>query len=420
MYHYSKKLFYLLTVNFSALFFIGCAQPQNADDLMPSTKSSCTGQIIKETYIVKYKSGEFKSYKYSDREKFKKEIVEPQLTQIAYIEFDQKFELQPRELGVFSPQMIDNWGLQKVGAESAWQSGHFGQGVTVAVVDSGVDVNHNLLRNQIAYNLAESGFDSRGFDKRSNGIDDDNNGYIDDYAGFDFVNQSGQMVDTVSHGTHVAGIIAAEHSSSVVISTSVQGLAPKAKILPVRFLGNQGGTLDGALRSLDYAKKRGVQVINASWGGDACSQALQDKVREVTDAGIIFVAAAGNNGSNLDFSPEFPAAFRFGLQITVGSSGTRDGMSSFSNFSRTFVDLFAPGFNIFSTLPNNSIGAESGTSMAAPFVSAAVAVLMSARPSASPIEIIEALYSSVDTNPEYLNKTSGRLNVSRAIDKIIK
>ncbi|MEK6555955.1 MAG: S8 family serine peptidase, partial [Bdellovibrionota bacterium] len=195
--------------------------------------------------------------------------------------------------------------------------------------------------------------------------------------------------------------------------------APRAKILPVRFLDTSGGTLEGALGALEYAKRRGAQIINASWGGEGCSRALADKVQEITAAGIIFVVAAGNNGSNLDFFPEFPAVFRSALQVTVGSSGTMDGMSSFSNYSRTFVNLFAPGFNIVSTLPNSRIGAESGTSMATPYVAAAAAVLLSVKPSASPQEVLNALYSSVDTNPEYQNSTSGRLNVARAVNQML-
>lgn len=410
----SKFLFALVAV----LFLGACAKPSTSEDLMPSAKSVCTGATVLSSYIVKFKSGEFKTYHFADREDFKKQIVEPNLEKIDYIELNQRFELEPNDYARaprFEPNMIDNWGLRMINAPAAWQAGIFGQGVTVAVVDSGVDINHPLLRNQIAYNSGETGFDSQGRDKRVNGIDDDGNGYIDDYAGYDFVNNRGVMSDTVNHGTHVAGIISAEHSSTTVSNNSVQGLAPRAKVLPVRFLDSRGGTLDGALNSIEFARRRGVQIINASWGGEGCSRALLDKVKQVTDEGIIFVAAAGNNGSNLDIFPEFPAAFRFPLQITVGSSGTQDLMSNFSNYSRKFVDVFAPGLNIFSTLPGNSVGPESGTSMAAPFVAAAAALLYSAKPSATPAEIVNAIYGSVDRNPDFLNRTQGRLNVSRAL-----
>ena len=406
----------LFTLLLSSLLLIGCGQEPTAESLMPVENLSCSGQYIKEKYLVKFRSGEIRSYYFTNREQFKSQIVEPNLSLIEYIEYDQRFEFSPRENGVFSGSMIDNYGLVRINAAAAWQKGVRGQGVTVAVVDSGVDISHPQLSQQIAYNQGEMGLDSKGLNKSLNGVDDDGNGYVDDYAGYDFIENSGQMVDTVSHGTHVAGIIAAQHNLDFVSNSQVQGLAPQAKILPVRFLGNGGGTLEGALNSLDYARKRGVQIINASWGGSGCSQALQDKVREITSAGIIFVAAAGNSGASLDQFPEFPAAFRFPLQITVGSSGTRDGMSSFSNYSRALVDLFAPGFNIFSTLPQNRVGAQSGTSMAAPYVAAAAALLYSANPNAAPENVVNALLNSVDVNVEFLNRSQGRLNVARALE----
>jgi subtilisin family serine protease len=420
----SYKFFFVLV---GLLFLAACAEPQGSEVLMPSSKSTCSGEFIKDRYIVKFKNGKFKGYRFADREKFKAEVVEPQLQEIDYIEYDQKFEIAPptkvsakfADNVAFSPQAIDNYGLRMIGAASVWQAGYLGQGVVVAVVDSGVDVSHPLLRNQIAYNMGEVGSDAKGNNKKSNGVDDDGNGYVDDYAGFDFVSNTGNMVDTVTHGTHVSGIIAAEHNSTTVSNSAVQGLAPRAKILPVRFLSSSGGTLEGALNSLEYAKRRGAQIINASWGGEGCSRALYDKVKEITDAGIIFVAAAGNNGSNLDFFPEFPAALRFPLQITVGSSGTQDLMSNFSNYSSTLVNLFAPGFNIFSTLPNGQIGAESGTSMAAPYVAAAAAVLLSVKPNATPQEVVNAIYSSVDRNQDFANTTRGRLNVARAANQIL-
>lgn len=389
---------------------------------MPTQGSlSCEGEIIKNNFIVRYKNGDTKSFRYDDPEKFKNEIVVPAVNDISYIEFDQKFEIKkPAAIGsnAFAPQAIDNWGLHRINAAAAWQQGITGTGVTVAVVDSGVDIFHSQLQSQIAYNLGETGTDSAGQDKRFNGKDDDNNGFRDDYAGFDFANNSPQMIDEARHGTHVGGIVAAQHNDVLVRNDKVQGLAPGAKILPIKFIGPNGGSLDGAIKSLEYARRMKVKIVNASWGGPGCSRALNDKVRDVTSDGIIFVVASGNNGSNLDHSPEFPAAFRHGLQVTVGSSGMQDGMSSFSNYSRTLVDIFAPGFNIFSTLPNNAIGAETGTSMAAPYVSAALALLWSAKPSAGPEEIISALYSGVSKNPDYMNTTEGRLDVAASLSAI--
>ncbi len=390
-----------------------------ANSLIPSQDSlSCEGEIIKDNYIVRFKNGETKSFRYADREKFKNEIVVPAVNDISYIEFDQKFKIEKpaaESVGTFTAQAIDNWGLTRINAASAWQQGIIGSGVTVGIVDSGVDIYHSQLQNQIAYNAGEMGPDSNGQDKRFNGKDDDGNGFADDYAGFDFVNNSPQMVDEAIHGTHVGGIIAAEHHDTIVRNDKVQGLAPGAKILPIKFIGPKGGSLDGAIKSLEYARRMKVKIVNASWGGPGCSRALNDKIKDVTDDGIIFVVASGNSGANLDHAPEFPAAFRHALQVTVGSSGMQDGMSTFSNYSNTFVNIFAPGFNIFSTLPNNSIGAETGTSMATPFVSAALALLWSAKPNATPAEIISALYAGVSKNPDYMNTSEGRLDVAASL-----
>lgn len=403
------------------MFAAGCSKPQFSESMMPSESLSCSGQIIKNKYIVRYKNGETVSYAFDDREKFKTEVVEPVIDTIDYIEFDQVFKVDPPAADAnssYTAQALDNWGLSRINAQYAWQQGVTGVGVTVAVVDSGVDINHSQLQNQIAYNQGEIGTDSRGRDKRFNGVDDDGNGQIDDYAGFDFANNKAAMVDEVQHGTHVAGIIAAQHNDSFVRNDKVQGLAPGAKVLPVKFIGATAGSLDGAIKSLEYARKMKVKIVNASWGGPGCSKALSDKIRDVTNDGIIFAVAAGNSGANLDVAPEFPAAYRHSLQVTVGSSGMADGMSSFSNYSRTLVNIFAPGFNIFSTLPNNQIGAESGTSMATPYVAAALALLWSSRPAATAEEVISAMYASVVKNTDYMNSTEGRLDVAGALARL--
>lgn len=386
---------------------------------MPSESASCGGQIIKNKFIVRYKNGETKTFRYEDREQFKNEVVVPAVNEISYIEYDQKFVIEKPSGSAFTTQaVVDNWGLTRINAAAAWQQGITGTGVTVGVVDSGVDISHSQLQSQIAYNAGEMGNDQSGRDKRFNGRDDDGNGFVDDYAGYDFANNRATMVDEALHGTHVGGIITAQHNDTFVRNDKVQGLAPGARILPIKFIGADGGSLDGAIRSLEYARKMHVKIVNASWGGPGCSQALNDKIGDLSDAGIIFVAASGNDGQNLDNFPSFPASFRHALQVTVGSSGMQDGMSSFSNYSNTFVNIFAPGFNIYSTLPNNQVGAESGTSMATPYVSAALALLWSAKPSATPAEVISALYAGVTKNPNYMNTTQGRLDVAASLAKI--
>lgn len=393
----------------------GCGGPDSTERVMPTEVATCGGQAIKSRYIVRYKSGHTAIVQNHDREKFKEEFVRPNLDDIEYIEYDQKISVRdfaPELLETtrsVQPTLIDNWGLSRIRSEVAWQQGYYGQNTIIAVIDSGVDISHPALANQVLQNSNEI----------VNGIDDDGNGYVDDIIGYNFLDQSPLVTDQIAHGTHVAGIIAAKHSDNHVSTTHVQGIAPQAKILPLKFIDSNGGTLSGAIEALEYARRAGVHIINASWGGPACSRSLSDKIKDVTNEGIIFVTAAGNSGQNLDLRPEYPAAFSHFLQLTVGSSGIMDGMSSFSNYSRRLVHLFAPGFDITSTLPGQAVGRQSGTSMATPFVAGALAVLRSAQPTATPEELIDALLSSVDTNPTYQNATQGRLNVASALKKLL-
>jgi subtilisin family serine protease len=222
----------------------------------------------------------------------------------------------------------------------------------------------------------------------------------------------------LGHGTHVAGIIAAQHDDNLHMTGYVQGIAPQAKILPVKFLGEDGGTMSGALRSIDYAISRGAKIINASWGGTGCSLSLRQKVSEVANRNILFVAAAGNNGVNLERYPEYPAAFNLPTQITVGAIGETLFMANYSNYSTEYVHIFAPGSQVVSTIPGQAYAAYSGTSMATPFVAGAAAVLLSARPDLSPADLRRLLFTTVQQDNTYSNLTRGRLNLGSAVNAL--
>lgn len=382
---------------------------------MPSEIPNCGVQVLKERFLIQYIDGSV-NVVHGDKAFVEEYIVSPNLEIISRVEYDQV--LPPleffNELNTQSGS-IDNWALERIDVESAWQLGYRGDGIVVAVIDSGVDINHPLLVNQIAYNSGEMGLDEFGQDKRSNQIDDDGNGFIDDYAGYNFYDDSPLMMGDTSHGTHVAGIISTDHSETEVTNSMILGAAPGVKILPIRFLDSDGGTISDAIASLEYAKNLGADLVNASWGGKACSKIMDEKIKSLSDAGIPVIVAAGNSGSNLDFFPEFPAAFENPLQITVGATGRLNGKMSFSNYSRNYVHLFAPGFEIPSTLPNSSYGSISGTSMATPFVTASMAILMSARPDLSPEVIQNVIFSNVVSHPSYANKTEGRLHLGAAL-----
>jgi subtilisin family serine protease len=297
-------------------------------------------------------------------------------------------------------------------AQAVWNAGVTGEGIKVAVVDTGLDYDHVQLKNQLSKNNAEINGVA--------GVDDDGNGFTDDFYGWDFsTNTNKPDVTGVEHGSHVAGIIAGEHSSGMM-----KGIAPNSTIVPASFLDESGGTVSGAIKAIKYAASRGVRIINASWGGDQCSEELKQAIGELSVQNILFVAAAGNEGIDFDYMPEsywsFPAAFDYAHQITVAWSTQNDFISYYSNRSGKLVHLSAPGDYIWSTTPNNSYKSLSGTSMAAPFVSGAAALLWSDRPQASVAQIRQALLESVDADTSKAQHvvTGGRLNVEKALARL--
>ncbi len=386
---------------------------------MADMSQACSGQAIPNQFIVHFVDGHWEYPRTSNRTKFIASYVKPKLDQIDFIEPDQHISAFQVASPPPSGAEIDNWGDQTINAPVAWQNGARGSGVVVAVVDTGADITHPQLVNQIDYNQGEMGTDAQGRDKRTNGVDDDGNGYVDDWSGYNFITNSGEMYDDIGHGTHVSGIIAAEHSDTTIKTGYVQGVAPQAKILPVKFMDKNGGSLSLALKAIDYAVMRGAKVINASWGGPGCAQSLRQKVQDLSNENILFVAAAGNDGINLDQNPQYPAAFTSPLQLTVGAIANTLFQDSYSNYSKSLVHLFAPGTAIVSTVPtaisSTGYATMTGTSMAAPFVSGAVADVLSAHTGVTIQTARQMILQSVDTDPTYTNATDGRLDLGKAV-----
>jgi len=235
--------------------------------------------------------------------------------------------------------------------------------VVVAVVDTGVDYNHPDLQENIWINEIE---------KNGNpGVDDDGNGYIDDVYGYDFANNRPNGLDDNRHGSHVAGIIAAARNGIGTI-----GVAPRVRIMPVKFLSSSGsGSTDAAIKAIRYATENGANIISNSWGGGGRSEFLDEAIQDAQKMGIFVVAAAGNASSNNDTGTTYPAGYN-GV-ISVGSSDQDDRLSSFSNYGKSSVMLAAPGSSIYSTLLGGGYGILSGTSMATPQVSGAIALGLS-------------------------------------------
>lgn len=394
-----------------SLILSACASQSSDEPVFKKAEGYvCTERVIPNEYLVHYKNGDIEVVHSESDEAFIEEYFEPNKELLKSAEPNYEVSVSTKVTNSYSPRK-DNWGAVAIQADRFWSQGHYGEDIVISVIDTGVDIEHWQLRSRIHKNSDEMGKDESGQDKRFNGIDDDGNGLIDDWAGYDFFNNRSLTGDNSSHGTHVSGIIAATHSStSAGLHSNVQGIAPKAKILPAAFLGPDGkGSIDSAIRAIRYSVSRGAQIINASWGGPGCSLTLRDEVRALQAKNILFVAASGNNGVNLDTWPEYPASFEALSQITVGSVDANFQMSSFSNYSERFVHIFAPGGGITSTTPGNQYATFSGTSMAAPFVSGAAALIWAKNPQFSAIDVRSEILKSIFVQPEYQNQTHGRL-----------
>lgn len=281
----------------------------------------------------------------------------------------------------------------------------------VAVIDSGIDWKHPDLKDNIWNNDLEIA---------GNKKDDDGNGYIDDVRGWDFANWDNNPMDDNGHGTHVAGIIGAVGQNK----TGVAGVNWDVQLMPLKFLDEDGsGYTSDALWALEYAVMNGASISNNSWGGDFYSRAFYDTISWAGRWDHIFVAAAGNDGVNLESNPDYPASYGLYLDnvVTVAATDHKDRLAGFSNYGKQSVDLAAPGVNILSTVPKSmgSYDTYSGTSMAAPYVTGALSLIRDLRPDFNYRETIDQVLSTVDkvSGLTKVVATGGRLNVGRAIQQ---
>jgi subtilisin family serine protease len=317
----------------------------------------------------------------------------------------------------------DLWGLHNTGqaggtadadidAPEAWDISTGSSAVVVAVIDTGTQIDHPDLKDNIWTNPGETPGD---------GIDNDGNGFVDDVNGWDFYSNDASVYDGPDddHGTHCAGTIAGRGNNG----TGVVGVSWNTKIMPLKFLGPGGGSTSDAIAAVNYAtmmKTRGVNIpiTSNSWGGGAASAALKSAIEAGGSAGILFVAAAGNSGSNNDSKPAFPASYDSVCIVSVAATDRKDGIASFSNFGLTSVDLGAPGVSIVSTVPVSTYAPYNGTSMAAPHVSGVAALAISIDPTLTVSQLKEALLASVDKIPSLAGKTvtGGRLNARKTLE----
>lgn len=265
--------------------------------------------------------------------------------------------------------------LDRIGAGLAWEHGHLGQDILVAVVDSGVDIDNPYLSRNIYVNEKEI---------PGNGIDDDGNGFVDDVHGWNFTNNSPNIVDEIGHGTSVAGII-----SGRGVSGETLAIAPRAKILPVDIISGYYGTEYDAKRGVDYAVQMNARVVNNSWS-ITCSKYLADAFRNYEDRNVIFVNSAGNVHQDVFERRLMLASLMFPNFLNVGSTSLYGNLSNFSGFGRS-VNIWAPGEQIpvlTRSAMFDSTSEASGTSISAAVVSGSVAVIWSAYPNSSASSIV--------------------------------
>lgn len=328
--------------------------------------------------------------------------------------------------GVGDSMFSQQWALQRIGAPAAWAVANGSTNVVVAVLDSGINYNHEDLRDNMWRNPGEV---------PGNGLDDDGNGFVDDVYGIDTAddgagndsdpNDEGVQFGNVFrsfHGTACAGIIGAMAGNG----KGIAGVRGSVRLMALRGIKTDNGISNAdAIQALDYAvlmKRRGVnlRVISMSFGGGSFSQAQKDAHDRVAREGILQVNGVHNEALDLDVNPRYPASYTTSNCVTVAASEGFDGLASFSSYGRMTVDLAAPGVAIVTThgpATNDYIPDFAGTSAACPHVAGAAALLAAIFPDLIARQLQVALLDSVDVLPAFTNRTvtGGRLNMARAL-----
>ncbi|MCK5476075.1 MAG: S8 family serine peptidase [Candidatus Pacebacteria bacterium] len=310
------------------------------------------------------------------------------------------------------PSFSKLWGLHNtatdadIDAPEAWDLQKGSKEIIVAVIDSGVDYNHPDLAANIWTNPGEIA---------DNGVDDDNNGFVDDYYGWDFYSNDNDPMGATSHGTHCAGTIGAVGNNGV----GVVGVNWNVSIMSIKFMGTSGGTTYGAINSINYAINMGADIMSNSWGANLTSAGIENAISAANDAGILFVASAGNSGQDNDnvVTPNYPSSSKLDNVVAVAATDSNDNKASWSSYGATTVDLGAPGVSIYSTVMGGGYATYSGTSMACPHVAGAAALIKAHYPTMTSEGLKARLLGGVDPIPSMAGITvsEGRLNVFNSL-----
>jgi len=302
--------------------------------------------------------------------------------------------------------LAQDWGLGATGQQESRLILERSAPLTVAVIDTGTDLTHPSLKGRAWRNPGEIGLDQNGRDKSSNGLDDDANGFIDDVSGWNFAGNNSDLSDHHGHGTHITGII--------------NSVSPGVKFMVLKYFDPRArgqDNLKALIAAIHYATRMNADIINYSGGGFVPSIHEKFAIQEAARKGILFVAAAGNESSNSDIRPFYPADYRLSNILSVGAHNQKSDLLPQSNYGLHSVQIAAPGDAILSTLPKGAWGPMSGTSQATAFATGAACLLKTQRPDFSAAEVIGHLRNTALFEHRLTGKiaSSGRLNIRRAL-----
>lgn len=302
------------------------------------------------------------------------------------------------------PNMKETWGMQAIDTQRAWRITQGSKDVVVAIIDTGIDVNHPDIRPNLWRNPKE--------------LHNNHKGFIGDMHGWNFVDDNSDLTDNHGHGTHIAGIVGAVGGNNYGIS----GVAPKVSLMVLKYYdpkSTNNNNLKNTLKAFEYAIENGASIINYSGGGTAPSAAEKAVIKRARKLGILVVAAAGNESSDSDVHKFYPADYDLDNIISVTAVNKSKNVLSSSNYGKSTVDIAAPGHNIYSTFPMNKgqFGYLTGTSQATAYVTGVAALIKSHNPSWKGAQVIKHIMHTGDKEPSLIGKTryQRKINTYRAL-----